>query len=177
MEELELVVLVTEKDEEIGSAEKLAAHQQNLLHRAFSIFIHNGKDEILLQKRAPSKYHSGGLWTNTCCSHPRPNENLIAAGRRRLQEEMGFTTELVAKFFFVYQAELANNLSEHELDHILVGQYNGQIAPNSDEVSEVKWLSIQELIHDVKTNPSLYTIWLQLIINQYETQFIQAFQS
>jgi isopentenyl-diphosphate Delta-isomerase len=174
---LEQVVLVTENDEQIGTAEKLLAHQRNLLHRAFSIFIHNGNGEVLLQKRALTKYHSGGLWTNTCCSHPRPGEDLVAAGKRRLQEEMGFSTELVAKFFFVYQADLDNNLSEHELDHVLVGEFNGQFAPNPEEASEVKWITIEELITDVTENPNNYTIWLQIIIKQHTKNFIQAFQS
>jgi isopentenyl-diphosphate delta-isomerase len=174
---LEEVVLVTENDEQIGTAEKLLAHQRNLLHRAFSIFIHNGNGEVLLQKRALTKYHSGGLWTNTCCSHPRPGEDLVAAGKRRLKEEMGFSTELVAKFFFVYQADLDNNLSEHELDHVLVGEFNGQLAPNPEEASEVKWITIEELITDVTENPNNYTIWLQIIIKQHTKNFIQAFQS
>lgn len=174
---MEQVVLVTENDEQIGTAEKLLAHQRNLLHRAFSIFIHNGNGEVLLQKRALTKYHSGGLWTNTCCSHPRPGEDLVAAGKRRLQEEMGFSSELVAKFFFVYQADLDNNLSEHELDHVLVGEFNGQFAPNPEEASEVKWITIQELITDVTENPNNYTIWLQIIIKQHTKNFIQAFQS
>lgn len=174
---MEQVVLVTENDEQIGTAEKLLAHQQNLLHRAFSIFIHNGNGDVLLQKRALTKYHSGGLWTNTCCSHPRPGEDLLAAGKRRLQEEMGFSTELAAKFFFVYQADLDNNLSEHELDHVLVGEFNGQFAPNPEETSEVKWITIQELITDVTENPNNYTIWLQIIIKQHTKNFIQAFQS
>lgn len=174
---MEQVVLVTENDEQIGTAEKLLAHQRNLLHRAFSIFIHNGNGEVLLQKRALTKYHSGGLWTNTCCSHPRPGEDLVAAGKRRLQEEMGFSTELVAKFFFVYQADLDNNLSEHELDHVLVGEFNGQFAPNPEEASEVKWITIEELITDVTENPNNYTIWLQIIIKQHTKNFIQAFQS
>lgn len=174
---MEQVVLVTENDEQIGTAEKLLAHQRNLLHRAFSIFIHNGNGEVLLQKRALTKYHSGGLWTNTCCSHPRPGEDLVAAGKRRLQEEMGFSTELVAKFFFVYQADLDNNLSEHELDHVLVGEFNGQFASNPEEASEVKWITIEELITDVTENPNNYTIWLQIIIKQHTKNFIQAFQS
>lgn len=174
---MDQVVLVTENDEQIGTAEKLLAHQRNLLHRAFSIFIHNGNGEVLLQKRALTKYHSGGLWTNTCCSHPRPGEDLVAAGKRRLKEEMGFSTELVAKFFFVYQADLDNNLSEHELDHVLVGEFNGQLAPNPEEASEVKWITIQELITDVTENPNNYTIWLQIIIKQHTKNFIQAFQS
>lgn len=174
---MEQVVLVTENDEQIGTAEKLLAHQRNLLHRAFSIFIHNGNGEVLLQKRALTKYHSGGLWTNTCCSHPRPGEDLVAAGKRRLHEEMGFSTELDAKFFFVYQADLDNNLSEHELDHVLVGEFNGQFAPNPEEASEVKWITIEELITDVTENPNNYTIWLQIIIKQHTKNFIQAFQS
>jgi isopentenyl-diphosphate delta-isomerase len=174
---LEEVVLVTENDEQIGTAEKLLAHQQNLLHRAFSIFIHNGQGEVLLQKRALTKYHSGGLWTNTCCSHPKPNEDLLVAGRRRLQEEMGFSTDLAAKFFFVYQADLDNELSEHELDHVLIGEFNGEIIPNPEEASAIKWMPIPDLIRDVDANPNNYTIWLQIIIKQHTSNFIQAFQS
>uniref|UniRef100_UPI004049C3A3 isopentenyl-diphosphate Delta-isomerase n=1 Tax=Fluviicola sp. TaxID=1917219 RepID=UPI004049C3A3 len=173
---MEQVVLVNEQDEQIGTAEKLAAHQQNLLHRAFSIFIHNGKGEVLLQKRAPSKYHSGGLWTNTCCSHPRPKEEIIAAGKRRLQEEMGFSTDLEALFYFVYQADLDNNLSEHELDHVLVGEFHGVVTPNPLEATKVKWMSLADLITDISANPNDYTIWLQLIISQYSSKLIQAIQ-
>lgn len=173
---MEQVVLVNEQDEQIGTAEKLAAHQQNLLHRAFSIFIHNGKGEVLLQKRALSKYHSGGLWTNTCCSHPRPEEEIIAAGKRRLQEEMGFSTDLEALFYFVYQADLDNNLSEHELDHVLVGEFHEVVTPNPLEATAVKWMSLADLITDVSTNPNNYTIWLQLIISQYSSKLIQAIQ-
>lgn len=174
---MEEVILVSENDEQIGTAEKLLAHQQNLLHRAFSIFIHNGKGEVLLQKRAVTKYHSGGLWTNTCCSHPKPNEDLLVAGKRRLQEEMGFSTNLVAKFFFIYQADLDNELSEHELDHVLVGEFSGEILPNPDEACAIKWMSIEDLMSDVEANPNNYTIWLQIIIKQHTTKFIQAFQS
>lgn len=174
---MDYVVLVNEKDEQIGTAEKLLAHQQNLLHRAFSIFIHDGNGAVLLQKRALSKYHSGGLWTNTCCSHPKENENIIAAGQKRLQEEMGFTTDLTVLFSFIYQAELDNDLSENELDHVLVGKYNGAVTPNPSEASEVKWVPIQTLINDVEINPTAYTIWLQLIIKQHTTKLIQAIQS
>lgn len=173
---MEQVVLVNEHDEQIGTAEKLAAHQQNLLHRAFSIFIHNGKGEVLLQKRALSKYHSGGLWTNTCCSHPRPEEEIIAAGKRRLQEEMGFSTDLEALFYFVYQADLDNNLSEHELDHVLVGEFHGVGTPNPLEATAIKWMSLADLIIDISANPNNYTIWLQLIISQYSSKLIQAIQ-
>ena len=156
---MEQVVLVNEQDEQIGTAEKLAAHQQNLLHRAFSIFIHNGKGEVLLQKRALSKYHSGGLWTNTCCSHPRPEEEIIAAGKRRLQEEMGFDTPLEKAFDFVYKAPFDNGLTEYEFDHVFVGRYQGNIHPNPLEVKDYAFRTFENINQLIATAPTEFTSW------------------
>ena len=124
---LEEVVLVNEKDEAIGTMEKMAAHEKALLHRAFSVFVFNKNGDLLMQQRAHSKYHSGGLWTNTCCSHPRPGEHVADAANRRLQEEMGFTTSLNKAFDFTYKAAFDNGLTEHEFDHVFIGIYEGPI--------------------------------------------------
>ena len=127
---MEQVILVNEQDEQTGVMEKMEAHQKALLHRAFSVFIFNDKGELLLQQRASDKYHSGGLWTNTCCSHPNPDEETITAAQRRLKEEMGFTTKLSKAFDFIYKSEFSNGLTEHEFDHVFTGYYNGEIHPD-----------------------------------------------
>jgi isopentenyl-diphosphate delta-isomerase len=158
-------------DREIGTEEKLKAHREAKLHRAFSIFIFNAVGELLLQKRAETKYHSGGLWTNTCCSHPRPDETLHCAARRRLNEEMGFDCELTALFSFIYYAELENNLSEHELDHVFVGCYDGQPSPNPDEVDDWKWMGTEKLKRDVGENPDHYTYWFKLVLDRVVKQY------
>src|SRR5437868_2002286 len=139
------VILVNKRDEPTGSMEKLAAHQQGLLHRAFSIFIFNDNGELLLQQRAIDKYHSGGLWTNTCCSHPQPGEETIVAAQRRLKEEMGFTTSIKKVFDFVYKAEFGNGLIEHEFDHVFAGNYNGEIEYNKDEVMDCCYRSLPDI--------------------------------
>jgi len=131
---MEQVVLVNELDHEIGLMEKMEAHEKALLHRAFSVFVFNAKGELLLQQRAFEKYHSGGLWTNTCCSHPRPNETVLDAANRRLMEEMGFQTPLQKVFDFIYQAAFSNGLTEHEFDHVFIGHYEGEILPDPQEV-------------------------------------------
>lgn len=165
------VILVDRLGREIGTEEKLKAHRGGKLHRAFSIFIFNAKGELLLQKRAETKYHSGGLWTNTCCSHPRPGESHYCAARRRLKEEMGFDSELTEFFSFIYHTKLDNNLFEHELDHVFVGNYDGHPVPNPDEVDDWKWINIDSLERDVGENPDRYTHWFKLILNRVIKQY------
>ncbi len=166
----DLIVLVNEKDENIGSIGKLEAHQKGLLHRAFSIIIWNEQNEILIHQRAFGKYHSEGLWTNTCCSHPKVGETVLEAAHRRLQEEMGFDCELDQKFHFIYQVELENHLIEHELDHILIGKFNENPNPNPEEVQNFRWISLEELKLEIAQNPERFTFWFKEIIQQYEDQ-------
>lgn len=156
------VILVNELDEPIGTMEKLEAHQKGLLHRAFSVFITNAKGELLLQQRALNKYHSGGLWTNTCCSHPLPDEDVIAASHRRLVEEMGFDCELTEVFSFTYRAEFDNGLTEYEFDHVLIGQYDGEIQPDNAEVMNHKFASPNEIRFLLLTAPETFTHWFHI---------------
>jgi len=165
--ELEYVILVDENDQEIGKMEKLEAHEKALLHRAFSVFVFNEKKELLLQQRALTKYHSAGLWTNTCCSHPRVGETIEQAAHRRLMEEMGFDCELSTKTSFIYKAAFENGLTEHEFDHILVGNYNGTININNQEVASYKWVSIAWLQNDMIQNPQDYTAWFTIISEKF----------
>lgn len=167
----EHVILVDSLGREIGTEEKLKAHREGKLHRAFSIFIFNTPGELLLQKRSEKKYHSSGLWTNTCCSHPRRGESDYCAARRRLNEEMGFDCELTELFSFIYQADLDNNLVEHELDHVFVGRYDGQLMPNPDEVDDWKWMDIEKLKQDVEENPEHYTYWFKLVLDRVLKQY------
>jgi isopentenyl-diphosphate delta-isomerase len=159
---MEEVILVNEKDESIGVMEKMAAHQQAVLHRAFSIFIFNDKNEMLLQQRADEKYHSAGLWTNACCSHPKPGEAITSAAQRRLFEELGFTTPLTQSFSFIYKAEFDNGLSEHEYDHVFTGRYNGDINANYNEVKAWKFVSIEALKQELLTHPANFTAWFHI---------------
>lgn len=161
------VILVDEKDQEIGQIDKLEAHQKGLLHRAFSIFIQNHKGELLLQKRAFSKYHSAGLWSNTCCSHPMPGESLEQATSRRLLEEMGFSCPVQPVFSFIYQCELEHGLQEHEFDHVYKGMYNQDPKINTNEVSNYQWISIQNLSNDLQKQPEKYTYWLKFCWPMY----------
>ncbi|MBA3985979.1 MAG: isopentenyl-diphosphate Delta-isomerase [Flavobacteriales bacterium] len=163
----ELVILVNEKDEQIGLMPKLEAHKKALLHRAFSVFIFNDTNELMLQQRALDKYHSPGLWTNTCCSHQREGESNIQAGKRRLLEEMGFTTDLKETISFIYKAPFDNGLTEHEFDHILVGNYNGIPQINEDEVAQWMWLPIEDVKNDIAENPSKYTEWFKIIFDKF----------
>lgn len=163
----EYVVLVDENDKQLGLMEKQQAHVAGLLHRAFSVFVFNSKGETLLQKRAEGKYHSPGLWTNTCCSHPRENETYMQAAQRRLQEEMGFSCKLEEKFHFIYKAKLDNDLYEHELDHVFTGVYEGEFHINEEEVRDFKWISMEELIADINSNPDTYTVWFKIIFKEY----------
>lgn len=163
----EHVILVNEKDQEIGLMPKLEAHQKAVLHRAFSVFIFNSENELMLQQRASNKYHSPNLWTNTCCSHQRSGESNIQAGTRRLYEEMGFTTSLKEITSFIYKAPFDNGLTEHELDHIMVGYYNEDPVINSDEVEDWKWMKIEDVKKDIILNPDLYTAWFKIIFKNF----------
>ena len=153
----EQVILVNEQDEELGLMPKMEAHEKAVLHRAFSVFVLNDKDELMLQQRAAHKYHSPMLWTNTCCSHQRKGEQNIQAGKRRLQEEMGFECELKELFSFVYKAPFDNGLTEHELDHVMIGRYNGDPVINPEEVESFKWMSLIDVKSDIAVNPQDYT--------------------
>ena len=163
----ELVVLVNEKDEKIGLMPKMEAHEKALLHRAFSVFIFNDKGELMLQQRAHSKYHSPGLWTNTCCSHQRDGETNIEAGKRRLQEEMGFSVPLKESISFIYKAPFDNGLTEHEYDHILIGTFEDEPDLNPAEVAAWKWMSLSEIKGDMERNPDRYTAWFKIIFEKY----------
>ena len=163
---MEKVILVDKLDNPIGEMEKQEAHVKGLLHRAFSIFIFNDKEEILLHQRAHHKYHSGGLWTNTCCSHPRPGEHTHDAANRRLVEEMGMVCTLKEQFSFIYKAKLDNDLFEHELDHVFFGKSNEKPEPNKDEVEDYKYLSIKSIQQDLIHNPKRYTAWFKICFDE-----------
>jgi len=169
----EKVILVDKNDKEIGREEKIKAHERGELHRAFSIFVFNPKNELLLQKRAKAKYHSPGLWTNTCCSHPRAGETLKKAAHRRLKEEMGFDCELKKIFSFIYKAEVGPKLFEHEYDHVFIGRFTGRPNPNPDEVEDCKWLSIKEIKEDIDKNPRKYAPWLKIILRECDDAVIK----
>lgn len=162
------VILVDENDVPIGIMEKMEAHQKALLHRAFSIFIFNNKEEMLLHKRSDKKYHSPGLWTNACCSHPQPNEGTLESALNRLQMEMGFTTDLSEVFNFTYKANFDNGLTEHEFDHVFIGNYNGDILPNEDEVSDYCFMSMKEIKNSIQLYPHKYTEWFKIAFPKVE---------
>ena len=163
----EKVVLVDEEDNQIGLMPKMEAHLKGKLHRAFSIIIFNSERKILIQKRASTKYHTPNLWSNTCCSHQREGEDNIYAGKRRLNEEMGFVTNLYNFSSFIYRVEFSNGLIEHENDHIMLGVFDGDPNPNPNEVDEWKWIDIDVLVEDMKINPDQYTAWFKIIMNNY----------
>jgi len=163
----EKVILVNQNDEQIGLMGKQEAHEKALLHRAFSVFIFNDNNEVMLQQRALQKYHSPGLWTNTCCSHQRDGETSIQAGTRRLQEEMGFVAELKETTSFIYKAPFDNGLTEHEYDHVLVGTYNGDPVINEEEVADWKWMSLEAIKEDIQKAPSQYTAWFKIIFDKF----------
>jgi isopentenyl-diphosphate delta-isomerase len=163
----EKVILVNERDEQIGLMPKLEAHEKAQLHRAFSIFILNSKNEVMLQQRASQKYHSPLLWTNTCCSHQREGESNIQAGNRRLMEEMGFSTELKELFHFIYKAPFDNGLTEHELDHVMVGYFDGEPEINTEEVENWKWMDIDAIKEDMQVHPEKYTVWFKIIFDEF----------
>jgi len=156
------VILVDKNDKPLGVAKKMEAHQKGLLHRAFSVFIFNSKGEMLLQQRALHKYHSGGLWTNACCSHPNPGEETSAAAQRRLKEEMGFEVPVEKVFDFMYKSVLDNGLTEYEFDHVFAGEYNGQVNFNKNEVMDFCYKDMQEISNSLQTHPEKYTAWFHL---------------
>ncbi len=160
------VILVDENDSPRGTMEIIEAHRKEELHRAFSIFVFNSKGELLLQRRAVDKYHSGGLWTNTCCSHPLLEENLQESVNRRLYEEMGFTCDLENVFHFIYKAKLDNGLTEHELDHVFIGYSNEYPKINIHEVAEWKYMPLSEIQQHMKLNPKHYTAWFKIIFTK-----------
>jgi isopentenyl-diphosphate delta-isomerase len=163
----EYVILVNEKDEQIGLMPKMEAHEKAVLHRAFSVFIFNDKNELMLQQRAAHKYHSPLLWTNTCCSHQRNGESNLEAGKRRLQEEMGFVCDLEEKTSFIYKAPFDNGLTEHELDHIMVGKYLKNPIINRDEVADFKWMLLEDVKKDIAQQPEIYTEWFKIIFEKF----------
>jgi isopentenyl-diphosphate delta-isomerase len=164
--EIENVVLVDSNDNEIGFMEKMEAHKQAKLHRAFSVFLFNDNRDFLLQRRALTKYHSPGLWTNTCCSHPRIGETTLGAANRRLIEEMGLATELNEIFSFTYKADVGQGLIEHEFDHVYFGFSNDKPEINFDEVDSWKYLSLTDLQHDMNKNPDSYTVWFRIAFDR-----------
>lgn len=170
----ENVILVDEQDNQLGLMPKMEAHEKAVLHRAFSVFIFNTKGELMLQQRAAHKYHSPLLWTNTCCSHQRDGESNIVAGKRRLEEEMGFKTDLKEVFSFVYKALFDNGLTEHELDHVMVGTFSGEPQINIDEVASYKWMSLEAVKNDIELHPDLYTAWFKIIFKESYSKLTYA---
>ncbi|WP_010135374.1 isopentenyl-diphosphate Delta-isomerase [Ochrovirga pacifica] len=164
---MEQVILVNEKDEQIGVMEKIEAHEKALLHRAFSVFIFNNQGELMLQQRAAHKYHSPLLWTNTCCSHQKVGETNVQAGKRRLQEEMGFSTNLKEVCSFIYKAPFDNGLTEHEFDYVLLGTYNKKPALNPEEAAAYKWMKLEDVKKDMQKNPQIYTAWFLIIFEKF----------
>jgi isopentenyl-diphosphate delta-isomerase len=168
----EYIIAVDEFDKEIGSIEKMEAHYKGILHRAFSILVFNSNNQLLLQKRSVKKYHSPGLWTNTCCSHPKHGEDLQDAVYRRIKEEMGFTCKLEEIYSFIYKVEFEDNLFENEYDHVFIGKYDGEVVPNKEEVDDFKWVDINNVKADIKAHPELYTYWFKTLINRLEDKEI-----
>uniref|UniRef100_UPI00404A5862 isopentenyl-diphosphate Delta-isomerase n=1 Tax=Flavobacterium sp. TaxID=239 RepID=UPI00404A5862 len=167
----DFVILVDEKDNPIGLMPKMEAHEKAVLHRAFSVFVLNEKNELMLQQRAAHKYHSPLLWTNTCCSHQKENETNLEAGNRRLSEEMGFQTPLKELFHFIYKAPFDNGLTEHELDHVMIGFYANDPIINEEEVASWKWMDIESVKNDIEQNPDLYTVWFKIIFEKFYHYF------
>ncbi len=166
---LQKLILVNEQDVPVGTMEKMEAHQKALLHRAFSVFIFNTKGEMLLQQRALTKYHSGGLWTNACCSHPYEGQETLNAAEKRLQEEMGFTTRLTKAFHFVYKAPFDNGLTEYEFDHVFTGTYEGVIKPDASEVADYCYMSMQDIKNSIQSHPQKYTEWFKIAFPKMES--------
>lgn len=171
---LSQVILVNSHDEPVGIMDKMEAHQTGMLHRAFSIFIFNSKGEMLLQQRATEKYHSGGLWTNACCSHPMPGEDTMAAADRRLMEEMGFKTTLQKTFSFIYKTGFDNGLTEHEVDHVFIGNYDDEISPDPLEVCNYAFESMESVRDSINNKPHLYTSWFKIAFPKLETYLASA---
>lgn len=164
----ESVVLVDELDHAIGEIEKMEAHRKGILHRAISVLVFNNRNEFMLQQRSLTKYHSPGLWTNTCCSHPRPGEQTAMAAHRRLKEEMGFECQLNKSFDFLYKADVENELIEHEFDHVYIGYYDRDPVINPEEANAFKWMHAKDLLQDIRSNPSSYTVWFRIIMEKLE---------
>ncbi|MDD4433882.1 MAG: isopentenyl-diphosphate Delta-isomerase [Parabacteroides sp.] len=162
-----MVILVDENDNPVGTMPKMEAHEKAMLHRAFSVFILNANDEVLLQQRANDKYHSAGLWTNTCCSHPHPGEDTLGAARRRLKEEMGMEADLQFVFKFMYKAPFDNLLTEHEIDHVFIGKTDQLPVINPEEVASYKYMKPEEIKLDMEQNPQSYTVWFRIIFNEF----------
>lgn len=175
MIQAEQVILVDELDNALGAMEKMKAHQLGVLHRAFSVFLFDENGNMLLQKRALSKYHSPGLWTNTCCSHPRPGEQVNEAAKRRLVEEMGIVANIEEAFHFIYRAALDQDLIEHELDHVFIGTYSGEIVPNELEVSDYLYLSMETIKQRMKMAPESFTVWFNIAFPKVEAWYCQKF--
>ncbi|MEQ8925402.1 MAG: isopentenyl-diphosphate Delta-isomerase [Fulvivirga sp.] len=167
---MEEVVLVNPKDDEVGTMEKMEAHLNGVLHRAFSVLVYNNKGEMLLQKRAHTKYHSGGLWTNACCSHPRPDESNAAAAKRRLIEELGINAEPEYLYKFIYKAKLDNNLTEHEYDHVYTCITDQEPLLNKAEAEDYKYVEMTDLFNDVDKNPDSYTVWFRMIVDKLKNR-------
>ena len=157
---MEEIILVDSSDRQTGTGEKHEVHRTGALHRSFSIFIFNSRGQLLLQQRAQAKYHSGGTWSNTCCSHPRVGEQLEAATHRRLREEMGFDCALHEAFTFIYKIQLDNGFTEHEYDHVFIGHFDGEPAPNPAEVGDWQWIAPEALKKEVAAHPERYTYWM-----------------
>lgn len=165
----EQVVLISENDEVLGLMDKLQAHENGILHRAFSVFLFNEKGEVLLQKRAAEKYHSPNQWTNAVCSHPREGETYLEGAQRRLKEELGIEAmELSSKFHFIYKADVGGNLWEHELDHVFTGNYDGDFSLNEEEVSEIRYITMDALDQEMESNPENFTEWFKIILGEYK---------
>ncbi len=175
--ESEYIITVDEQDKETGYREKLEVHRNGILHRAFSAVIFNNNGEMLLQKRAKGKYHSPGLWSNTCCSHQRVGETLTEAVSRRIQEELGFTCDCKEIFQFKYYVEFDNGLMEHEIDHVFLGYFNEMVTPREDEVEQVQWVKLDQLRKDMKEYPQRYTVWFKILMEQPEMLSIDKLQS
>lgn len=167
---LEYIVTVDEMDREVGAIEKIKAHKEAVLHRAFSVIVRNSKGEILLQQRYHGKYHSPSLWTNTCCSHQRVGETLEQSIHRRMKEEMGFDCDVREVFHFLYKAEFDNQLTEHEIDHVFIGEYDGVVNPDPMEVENIRWMTVDALRQDMKENPDQYTVWFQILMGRPEME-------
>jgi len=166
------VILVDENDRAIGNEEKLRAHMEGKLHRAFSVFVFDSAGRLLLQRRAKGKYHSAGLWSNTACGHPRPGEATKSAASRRLKEEMNFICELRQAFMFLYKAELDNQLVEHECDHVFIGRYEGDPSPNPLEVDGWRWIDTEELRNELQRSPEEYTYWLKVVMSSHDWEIV-----
>jgi isopentenyl-diphosphate delta-isomerase len=164
------VILVDKKDNQIGVLEKLEAHKTGRLHRAFSIFIFNSKGQLLLQRRAKKKYHCGGLWTNTCCSHPRPGETIKGAAHRRLKEEMGFDCNLKEIHKFVYKTKFKNGLTENEYDHVLIGKFDDEPVVDREEAEDWEWTEPNSILEDIENNPEKYTFWFRFCLDEILTK-------